>query len=248
MANRSSGYVLVKGELKNQNWVSPTLNTTADGALYLTVYDMAKWDAALYGEKLLKKASLDQMWTRVKLNDGKTTAYGFGWGVVEVNKHRLIEHGGSWQGFKSHIARYADDKFTVVVFANLTQSNPTRMAHNIAAIYNHELASESQAAIEDKDPNTTALAKKVWQQLVEGNLDSSLFTADAWPEISRNASETRATIKALGSPASFELLERNEQNGRRASRYRITLGNTALSYGVILTTEGKITLLRILPQ
>jgi CubicO group peptidase (beta-lactamase class C family) len=49
--NRSAGYRLVKGELKNQEWVSPTLNTTADGALYFSILDLAKWDAApLYGE------------------------------------------------------------------------------------------------------------------------------------------------------------------------------------------------------
>jgi CubicO group peptidase (beta-lactamase class C family) len=59
--HRSSGYLLVKGQLKNQNWVSPSLNTTADGALYTNVLDMAKWDAALYGERLLKRASLAQM-------------------------------------------------------------------------------------------------------------------------------------------------------------------------------------------
>jgi len=33
--NRSSGYRLVEGHLKNQEWVSPTINTTADGSLYL---------------------------------------------------------------------------------------------------------------------------------------------------------------------------------------------------------------------
>jgi CubicO group peptidase (beta-lactamase class C family) len=77
--NRAAGYRIVNGQLKNQAWVSPSLNTTADGALYLTVYDMAKWDAALYTEKLLKRASLDEMWTPVKLNDGKTHPYGFGW-------------------------------------------------------------------------------------------------------------------------------------------------------------------------
>ena len=43
--NRAAGYRLVKGEIKNQEWVSPTLNTTADGSLYLTIEDMAKWDA-----------------------------------------------------------------------------------------------------------------------------------------------------------------------------------------------------------
>jgi CubicO group peptidase (beta-lactamase class C family) len=46
--NRASGYEFVNSELKNQQWVSPTLNTMADGALYLNVHDMVKWDAALY--------------------------------------------------------------------------------------------------------------------------------------------------------------------------------------------------------
>src|ERR1051325_2273338 len=96
--NRASGYRVVNGELKNQNWVSPTLNTTADGALYLTVYDMAKWDAALYTEKLLKRSSLDEMWTPVKLNSGKTFPYGFGWGLGEVRGHHIIEHGGAVGG------------------------------------------------------------------------------------------------------------------------------------------------------
>jgi CubicO group peptidase (beta-lactamase class C family) len=137
--NRAAGYRLVNGELKNQNWVSPTLNTTADGALYLTVYDMAKWDAALYTEKLLKRSSLDQMWTPVKLNDGKTSPYGFGWALGNVHGHRLIEHGGAWQGFKSQISRYVDDKLTVVVFANQARANPAKLAHGVAAIYNPEL-------------------------------------------------------------------------------------------------------------
>ena len=141
--NRAAGYRVVDGQLKNQNWVSPSLNTTADGALYLTVYDMAKWDAALYTEKLLKRSSLDQMWTPAKLNDGKTRPYGFGWALGEVRGHRLIEHGGSWQGFKSQISRYIDDKLTVVVFANQARANPAKLAHGIAALFNSELAPAS---------------------------------------------------------------------------------------------------------
>ena len=133
--NRAAGYRLVKGELKNQNWVSPSLNTTADGALYLTVYDMAKWDAALYTERLVKKSSLDQMWTSVKLNNGSTHPYGFGWAVREVRGHRVIEHGGAWQGFKSQIARFVNDRLTIVVFANLASANQMRLAVGVAAIY-----------------------------------------------------------------------------------------------------------------
>ena len=137
--NRAAGYHLVKGELKNQEWVSPSLNTTADGALYLTVLDMAKWDAALYTEKLLKRSSLEEMWAPVKLNNGKTHPYGFAWGLGEVRGHHIVEHGGSWQGFKAFISRYVDDKLTVVVFANLAQANEGRIARGVAEIYNAEL-------------------------------------------------------------------------------------------------------------
>ena len=137
--NRSAGYRLVNGELKNHQWVAPSLNKTADGALYLNLHDMAKWDAALYTERLLKESSLQLMWTPVKLNDGKTENYGFGWSLNDVRGHRIIEHGGSWQGFKAHIARYIGEKLTVVVFANLSQANTSRIAPSIAALYNPEL-------------------------------------------------------------------------------------------------------------
>ena len=138
--NRAAGYRVANGQLKNQDWVSPSLNTTADGALYLTVYDMAKWDAALYTEKLLKRSSLEQMWTKVKLNDGKSIAYGFGWGIGEVRGHRIIEHGGAWQGFKAQISRYVDDKLTIILFANQTRANQTKLVRDIAGIINPELA------------------------------------------------------------------------------------------------------------
>ena len=138
--NRAAGYRSVNGQLKNQNWVSPSLNTTADGALYMTVYDMAKWDAALYTEKLLKKSSLEQMWTPVKLNNGKTHPYGFGWALGEVRGHRVVEHGGAWQGFKAQITRYIDDKLTVIVFANQARTNQAKLAHGVAALFNPELA------------------------------------------------------------------------------------------------------------
>lgn len=39
--NRAGGYRLVKGELKNQEWVAPSVNTTADGSLYFSILDLA---------------------------------------------------------------------------------------------------------------------------------------------------------------------------------------------------------------
>ena len=135
--NRSAGYRLVKGELKNQEWVSPVVNTTADGSLYFTTLDLAKWDAALYTEKLLKRSSLDLMWTPVKLKNGQPNKghYGFGWFIEDRKGHRCIHHDGSWQGFETAIDRYVDDKLTVIALANLADSSPGKITEHVAELY-----------------------------------------------------------------------------------------------------------------
>src|SRR5262249_40311225 len=217
--NRAAGYRLVKGELKNQDWVSPTLNRTADGALYLTVYDMAKWDAALYTEKLLRKSSLEQMWSPVQLNDGKTFPYGFGWSLGEVRGHHIIEHGGAWQGFKSQIARYVDDKLTVVVFANLAQANPARIAHGVAAIYNPDLAPVPPKPIEDKQPEVTTLARDILQKAAAGKLEPGPFAPENWAQTTRVAPQIAEFLKPYGPLSGLELIERSEQQGNQAYRY-----------------------------
>jgi CubicO group peptidase (beta-lactamase class C family) len=74
--HRAAGYRLVDGEIKNQEWVSPTFNSTADGALYFTVLDLSKWDAALYTENVVRKSTLEQMWTPMGCSDRKKYPYG----------------------------------------------------------------------------------------------------------------------------------------------------------------------------
>lgn len=135
--NRSAGYRLVKGELKNQEWVSPKLNTTADGSLYFSILDLAKWDAALYTDQLLKQSSFDQMWTIAKLSNGQPNSghYGFGWFIETKKGHRVIEHAGSWQGFKTQISRYVDNELTVVVLSNLDSAKPVVFADHVAEMY-----------------------------------------------------------------------------------------------------------------
>jgi len=146
--NRSAGYRLVKGELKNQEWVAPVVNTTADGSLYFSILDLAKWDAALYTEKLLKASSLEQMWTPVRLKNGQPNkeGYGFGWVISERHGHRVIGHDGAWQGFKTAIDRYVDDRLTVVVLANLAEAEPGDIARHVAEIY----LSEAKSLMEQK--------------------------------------------------------------------------------------------------
>lgn len=137
--NRSAGYELESGKIKNQHWVSPQLNTTADGSIYLTVRDMAAWDKALLEGKIFKPSSREAMWTPVKLSDGKTHPYGFGWSLAPVNGHKCISHGGAWQGFTTYISRYVDDHLTVIVLTNRQGVNPGRIVQAIAGHYVPEL-------------------------------------------------------------------------------------------------------------
>ena len=135
--NRVSGYRIVDGTLKNQEWIAPSLNTTADGGLYTNLIDLAKWDAALYGVKLLPRSSLELLWTPVRLNSGEAHAYGFGWEITAVNGHPLYYHTGSNQGFWISISRYVADRLTVIVLTNLdeTHSSTLDIAQAVAALY-----------------------------------------------------------------------------------------------------------------
>jgi CubicO group peptidase (beta-lactamase class C family) len=137
ISNRSAGYLLAKNEIRNQDWVAPHWNTLADGALYSTVVDMSKWDVALNAGALLKPTSFTRMWTPAPLNNGKNYPYGFAWDITEINGHRLLEHGGAWQGFTAHYSRYPDDHLSVIVLTNLDEdhSDPGIIAHEIAALY-----------------------------------------------------------------------------------------------------------------
>jgi CubicO group peptidase (beta-lactamase class C family) len=135
--NRSAGYRLIKGELKNQEWVAPIVNTTADGSLYFSILDLARWDAALYTEKLLKRSSLDLMWTPAKLKNGQPNKgnYGFGWFIDDRHGHRCIHHDGAWQGFETAIDRYVDDQLTVVALSNLENAEPGKITQHVAEMY-----------------------------------------------------------------------------------------------------------------
>jgi CubicO group peptidase (beta-lactamase class C family) len=236
--NRAAGYRLQNNELKNQNWVSPTLNTTADGALYFTVLDMAKWDAALYGEKLLKKTTLEQMWTPVRLNNNTNYDYGFGWGFARMNGHRVIEHGGAWQGFTSYIGRYVDDQVTVIVLDNLAGGNAGKIGRHVAALYNPELG---RKAIVDKEPAVTAFAKELAQKLAQGTADKDLFTTELSAQFFPARAERIARLlKSLGTLQKLELVERSDKEDKRIYGYQLSFQNGSRLMKMSLTKDNKI--------
>ena len=132
--NRSAGYRLVKGELRNQEWVAPQLNTTADGSLYLSLEDMLAWDRGVRAGAVLQPASWQQVYAPAQLAGGKSYPYGFGWCVDTVAGAPRHFHSGSWQGFKTHFTRYLGADISIIVLANLAEAEPAQFVDGIAEL------------------------------------------------------------------------------------------------------------------
>lgn len=101
-----------------------------DGGIYSTLDDLLKWDRALYTEKLLPKARLEEVFTPGKLNDASSTDYGFGWSIEKspTGKKR-VSHSGGWVGFRTNIVRDIEDDNTIIFLSNVSEAfRPLRRA------------------------------------------------------------------------------------------------------------------------
>lgn len=116
--DRAAGYWVNKiGELINRN-PTETSSTLAAGGLLSNAYDLAKWDAALYGDELLSGESKRMMWTSAVLPTGEDTEYALGWRVTPYLGLRSQSHSGQVAGFVAHFARYPEQEVAFIVFMN----------------------------------------------------------------------------------------------------------------------------------
>jgi len=114
------------------------------GAFLSSVLDLAKWDAALYEDRVLTKASRDAMWTPVRLTGGASYGYGFGWTLDSLDGHWRVSHGGSLPGFRAEMARFPKDSLTVIVLTNADGARPDEIAERVARIYLSTMARPSE--------------------------------------------------------------------------------------------------------
>ena len=106
------------------------------GGLLSTIDDLARWDEALYGDRILSAASKAKMFTPFRLNGGASTGYGYGWDIGDYDGHWVQEHAGGTTGFVSHMVRMPDDHVFVVILSNrASMAMPLQAtAHRVAAI------------------------------------------------------------------------------------------------------------------
>lgn len=199
--HRAAGYEIGEdGRPANQHWVAPTFNRCADGALYFSIRDLAAWEKGLQTRSFMGPSSFADWWTPVRLANGTRYPYGFGWSLSEQRGEPVIEHGGSWQGFRAAITRYPEQRLAVAVLANSNVAQPETMAHVIAGLVEPGLRLRDGAAAAPRDE--AALAAKLRDVL------------EAWG----GSRTTPAMGKALAETASGSA---REASGRKQTAERV---------------------------
>lgn len=123
------------------------------GALYSTVGDLARWNEAVFGGRVLGPDSLKAALTPVAVAGAERLpdeGYGYGWFVGKLRGLEEVQHGGGLQGFISQLSRYPGERLTVVVLANAAPPVPGllpgTLARDIAQVYlGHRMADRPSA-------------------------------------------------------------------------------------------------------
>jgi CubicO group peptidase (beta-lactamase class C family) len=238
--NRASGYEWVNDKYENRPPLLPTIAFSA-GTIVSTALDMAKWDAALYTEKLLKKSSLEQIWTPAKTSDGGLPSfdYGFGWFIYSYQGHRFVQHSGGTPGFSSVFYRFPDDKLSVIMLTNHSDRFLDQFAIDIAGIYIPSLKRTEGKA--DPEPQTTIKLKEVTSSLMKGNYDAELFTPPMVTFLKSSTGKGFWQWAAYhGALTSFSFSGSEDLGNSRILRYRVRLGGNPYWFSFRVMKNGKI--------
>jgi CubicO group peptidase (beta-lactamase class C family) len=127
LKHRASGYTKLAFLMTNARPIDMSIPHAA-GSLYSTVDDLFLWDRALTGETLVKKATLDAMFTPDK--DG----YAYGWSTGKAFGRKMVAHGGGINGFVTYIERLPEQNVCAIVLSNIEGEPVATIAQDLVAI------------------------------------------------------------------------------------------------------------------
>lgn len=115
---------------------SQTSAVLGDGGIYSSIDDLAKWDAALYDDRLLTTRSRTLAFTPITETDDPAVQYGMGWRITQEKAGgTTLWHSGETIGFRNVIVRYPEQRLTVVLLTNRNDPEPYQTARRIAALF-----------------------------------------------------------------------------------------------------------------
>lgn len=131
-AGAAIGYVRDGENLRPADETAMSVRFSA-GGLYSTVADLLSLNRALEAGKILKPATVQEMWT------DRGNGYAYGWIPGEDEKKRhSVGHSGRIDGFASSMRLYPDEDLFIVVLSNMNGTNTERMTAVLSAIAHGE--------------------------------------------------------------------------------------------------------------
>jgi CubicO group peptidase (beta-lactamase class C family) len=115
-----NGYAPARVESMSVAW--------ATGGIYSTTGDLLKWEQGLFGGKVVSPAALQAMTARRK---NENWAYGLGLMIHDQDGFTVVDHGGSIEGFNTHLGYVPQFGITVVVLSNVDAFVADQMAEQL---------------------------------------------------------------------------------------------------------------------
>jgi D-alanyl-D-alanine carboxypeptidase len=210
----------------------------AAGELAMTAHDLALWNESMIAQTVLKPESYAQMFTPVKLKDGKDTHYGLGVGVRDMNGHREIEHSGEVSGFVSDNQVLIDDGAAISV---LTNQDAVGAASTIA-----RLAAPLIAGFPPTDIEKQAL--DIYRGLQQGRIDRALLAPNLSDYFTPEAiADYQSSLAPLGEPLTFRQTSESLRGGMTFHAFQITYPGRRLTLSTYTYPDGKLEQFLIAP-
>jgi CubicO group peptidase (beta-lactamase class C family) len=212
----------------------------ADGDLFSTASDLARFDIALMDGVLVAPATFALMQANpvgsTVVAPGGSVAWGLGPSLVTVGTTTFVGHHGGLPGFAAEDEMLPDRRFALIVLGNASDFITARVNAAMLAVVLPPLVAASSvpaATVGAEEPKVTARLRTFVTDLVGGSVDRSQLDA------AMNAAFTPAIAtqaeRAFGSFGALQTLtfrDRTQTMGLRIYHYAATFAN---GKGLVIT-------------
>ncbi len=220
------------------------------GSIISNPDDLAKWNAALDGGKLLSARSQREMMTPVKV-DANFPDYGFAIQVTKLpNGHRMVYHGGNTTGAATQDARFPDDHLQIIVLANSGTYDYTEAVNSIYAVL--VPSAKASPGPKPRAPKTPPAAAKPgvsaaalaeargWlDRAVRGSIDDTKLRPDFRARLSL---AHRAALRALAAfgPRTYTLVDVDRRAPATSYEFLVKTPTAQLIYVYARDDDGSV--------
>jgi D-alanyl-D-alanine carboxypeptidase len=189
----------------------------AAAGMYASAGDLARWDLALMGGKLLSPKSLARMTSARTLENGRSTDYGCGIGVRRTGGETVLSHSGAVAGFLTFNTLVPRTRSAVILLVNTEGGSPGDLHQQLVGL----LLGPTTHVPEVTGPPPADVALELFHQMQKGQMDRARLS----PELAAYLDDARLQeaaprLRALGEPKSVDVTERRARGGMEVTGLR----------------------------